>query len=205
MGKRRTPPPEPTPHPQDNVRQRVWNNAWGMGMGLLTLAPIGDDGCEPVATGIRIWFEPPRHGWLFPHVVLVNCGEFICRASDVENDFLSDLTNAILGILRTGEPTEANAFAEPQSFSFRFTRSADSIVCTVVTFNRFTEPVAEETILTLATVGDGVCRAFCFGIRELQRAVPAEEYARSYTHPFPTAALAELCAALGGEFVTENI
>jgi hypothetical protein len=105
-----------------------------------------------------------------------------------------------LRILQTGEPTEEHAFAEPQSFCFRFTRSADGIACTVVTFNRFAEPVAEETILTLATNNDVVCRAFCFGIRELQHAIPAEEYARSYSHPFPTATLAELCAALGGEF-----
>jgi hypothetical protein len=69
-----------------------------------------------------------------------------------------------------------------------------------VTYNRFTESVVEEPVLTVTANGDGVCRAFCFGIRELQRGMSVQEYAGGYSHPFPTEALMTLCAALGGEF-----
>ncbi len=170
-------------------------------MAALTLAPLRPDGTAPVAEAIRVWFEPPRHGWLFPHVELVGCGEFVCRASNVENDFLGDLVGALRGILSDAGPTRAEAFGEPQSFGFRFTRVEDGGVrCDIVTYNRFTEPVVEVPILTITTTGDGVCRAFCFGIRELQRALSVEEYAGGYSHPFPTEALTALCAALGGEF-----
>jgi len=64
----------------------------------------------------------------------------------------------------------------------------------------FIEPLVEEPIPTITANGDGVCRAFCFGLRELQRAVSAQEYVGGYSHSFPTEGLAALCAALGGEF-----
>jgi hypothetical protein len=170
-------------------------------MAALTLAPLRPDGTEPGVEGVRIWFEPPRHGWLFPHVDLLGCAEFICRASDVENDFLSDLVGALRGILSDAGPTRAEAFGEPQSFGFRFTRTEGGDVrCDIVTYNRFIEPLVEEPILTITANGDGVCRAFCFGIRELQRAMSAEAYAGGYLHSLPTEALTALCAALGGEF-----
>ncbi len=174
-------------------------------MALLTLAPQHPDGTEPVAGGIRVWFEPPRHGWLFPHVELLECGEFICRASDVENDFLGDLVQALGGIFNEGRPTKAEAFGEPQSFDFRFARPEDGdIRCDIVTYSRFDEPLVEHPILTITASGDGVCRAFCFGIRELQRAISAETYAEGYSHPFPTEGLTALCAALGGGLPTAS-
>jgi hypothetical protein len=171
-----------------------------MTMAALTLAPLRPDGTAPAAEGFRVWFEPPRHGWLFPHVELVGCGEFVCRASDVENDFLGDLVGALRGVLSDAGQRRAEAFGEPQAFGFRFTRGEGGIRCDIVTYNRFTEPVVEESILAITANGDAVCRAFCFGIRELQRAMSAEDYARGYSHPFPTEALTALCAALGGEF-----
>jgi hypothetical protein len=172
-----------------------------MSMAAFTLAPVRPDGTEPGVEGVRVWFEPPRHGWLFPHIDLLGCGEFVCRASDVENDFLNDLVEALLGILSGAGPTRAVAFGEPQSFEFRFARGEGGDTrCAAVTYNRFAVPVVEEPIFTISARGDVVCRAFCFGLRELQRTVPAEEYAAAYSHPFPTAALSALCAELGGEF-----
>lgn len=203
MAKRKKPPtpPEPGSPPESDLPQRVWQNGWGMMMAAFTFAPLRPDGTAPSVEGVRIWFEPPRHGWLFPHVVLVGSGEFVCRASDVENDFLGDLVQALRGILNGSEPTRAAAFAEPQTFEFRFTRGeGGNVRCDVVAYNRFAAPSAEEPILTIAADGDGVCRAFCFGIRELHRSVPAEAYQASYTHPFPTETLAALCTDLGGEF-----
>lgn len=199
--KKSPPPPEPGPTPEPDPRQRLWRNAWGMAMAALTLAPLRPDGSEPGVEGFRVWFEPPRHGWLFPHVELLGYAEFICRASDVENDFLGDLVGALRGILGDAAPTRAEAFGEPQSFGFRFTRAEGGDVrCDIVTYNRFVEPVVEEPILTIASDGDVVCRAFCFGIRELQRAASAEGVVWGYSHPFPTESLAALCARLGGEF-----
>lgn len=170
-------------------------------MAALTLAPLRPDGTEPGVEGIRVWFEPPRHGWLFPHIDLIGHGEFVCRASDVENDFLADLVAALQNVLGGSGPTVAVAFGEPQSFDFRFARNeGEHIRCDLVTYNRFVEPLVEEPILSLSGNGDGICRAFCFGLRELLRTAPAEVYAASYSHTFPTAALATLCATLGGEF-----
>jgi hypothetical protein len=198
MAKRKqAPPPEPASEPDPDLRQRFWQNAWGMTVAALTLAPQLPDGSEPVAEGIRVWFELPRHGWLFPHVGLVGYGEFICRASDVENDFLGDLIGSLQGILNHPEPTRAEAFGEPQSFEFRFTRT-EGIRCDIVSYNKFDSPLVEETILSIEAEGDGVCRAFCFGIRELHEAVAANSW--EYSHPFPSDALAALCAELGGEF-----
>ena len=170
-------------------------------MAALTLAPLRPDGTAPSAEGIRIWFEAPRHGWLFPHVELIGCGEFVCRASDVENDFLGDLVGALRAILSDAAPTRADAFGEPQSFSFRFSRNeVGGMRCEIVTYNRFLEPVVEEPILMITADGDAVCRAFCFGIRELRRAMSAEQYAGGYSHAFPMEDLTALCATLGGEF-----
>ncbi|MBY0460305.1 MAG: hypothetical protein K2V38_23560 [Gemmataceae bacterium] len=197
MARRKKLPPAQAPAPEPDPRQRLWQNGWGMTMAAFTLAPLRPDGTEPTAEGVRVWFEPPRHGWLFPHVELVGCGEFVCRASDVEGDFLGDLIGALRGVLSGDGPTRAEAFGEPQSFDFRFTR-AGGIRCEVVAYNKFAEPVVEEPVLTLASDGDGVCRAFCFGIQELHRAVAGGPW--GYAHPFPTDALAGLCAALGGEF-----
>ncbi len=198
MAKRKKPPPaELVPALEPDTRQRLWQNGWGMTMAALTLAPLRPDGTEPVAEGIRVWFEPPRHGWLFPHVDLVDCGEFVCRASDVENDFLGDLIGALRGVLNGTEPTRAEAFGEPQSFEFRFTR-AEGVRCDIVAYNKFAASPVEEPILSLAAGEHGVCRAFCFGIRELHRAVAGGPW--GYSHPFPADALAALCAELGGEF-----
>lgn len=197
--KKQSSPPEPEPASESDLRQRLWRNGWGMAMGALTLAPLRPDGTEPSAAGVRIWFEQPRHGWLFPHIELLGCAEFVCRASDVENDFLGDLVGALQGVLSGAGPTSAAAFGEPQSFEFRFTRAEGGDVrCDIVTYNRFAEPLAEEPVLTIAASGDVVCRAFCFGIRELQRSTT--EGGWGYSHPFPTAAFVSLCAALGGEF-----
>lgn len=173
-------------------------------MAALTLAPPAADGTPPPAEGFRIWFEPPHHGWLFPHVECLGKAEFVCRASDVENDFLSDLVAALQGILGDASETRAEAFAEPQSFSFRFTRGAGAVRCDIVTYNRFSTPVVEEPILGISANGDDVCRAFCFGLRALQQTAAPEAYLGGYSHPFPTAALATLCTALGGEFADGN-
>jgi hypothetical protein len=69
-----------------------------------------------------------------------------------------------------------------------------------VGYNKLVEPVVEDPVLTITGNGDAVCRAFCFGIRELQRGLSAGQYTWGYSHPFPTEALAALCATLGGEF-----
>jgi hypothetical protein len=170
-----------------------------MTMAALTLAPLRPDGTEPGAEGVRVWFELPRHGWLCPHVELLGCGEFICRASDVENDFLGDLVGALRNILSGAGPTRAAAFGEPQSFEFRFTRAEGGAVrCDIVTYNRFVEPLVEEPILRIAAGSDVVCRTFCFGIRELRGSMAGGAW--GYSHPFPTGAFAALCATLGGEF-----
>lgn len=200
--KKSPPPPDPAPSPEPDPGQRLWQNGWGMTMASLTLtAPPQPDDTAPVVQGFQVWFEPPRHGWLFPHVELVGCGEFVCRASNVENDFLGDLVEALRGILGGKNPAQANAFGEPQTFRFRFSRTEDGDVrCDIVTFNRFVEPVVEEPVLGISAAGETVCRAFCFGLRELYRTVPPESYTVGYSHPFPTEALAALCAALGGEF-----
>jgi hypothetical protein len=199
--RKKAPSPEPEPPPEPETRQRLWQNGWGMSMAALTLTPQRPDGTEPPAEGVRVWFEPPRQGWLFPHVDLIGCAEFVCRASDVENDFLRDLVAALLGVLNGAGPTRAVAFGEPLSFEFRFMRGENGDVsCTIVTYDRFAEPVVEESLFRIAASGDVTCRAFCFGIRELQRAIPAADYLAAYSHPFPTAALAALCAQLGGEF-----
>jgi len=205
MAKRKKTPVDPTnpaaPAAESNQRQRLWQNGWGMSMAAFTLAPLRPDGSEPLVEGVRVWFEPPRHGWLFPHIDLIGCGELVCRASHVENDFLGDLVGALLGVLRGAGPTRAVAFGEPQSFEFRFERGeAAHVSCTVVTYNRFAEPVVEEPILTVSASGDVTCRAFCLGIRELQRALPAADYEAAYSHPFPTTEFATLCTELGGEF-----
>jgi hypothetical protein len=171
-----------------------------MTMAALTLAPR-PEGAAPEVSGFRVWFEGPRHGWLFPHVEMLGYGEFVCRASDVENDFLGDLVGALRGILSGAGPTQANAFGEPQTFSFRFTRPESANVrCDIVSYNRFVEPVVEEPILGISANGTDVCRAFCFGIRQLHRSLPPDAYPKSYSHPFPTEALTALCAELGGEF-----
>lgn len=198
--KKASPPPETAPEPE--LRQRWWKNGWGMGMALLTLAPLRPDGSEAEIEGIQVWFEPPRHGWVYPHVVFVGWGEFVCRASNVENDFVLDLLGAMSGVLNGKGPAAADAFGEPQTFQFRFDRSEEGhVFCDVVAFNRFVEPLAEEPVLRLSSNGDGVCRAYCFGLRALKRSLSAEAYREGYSYDFPAEALNELCLQLGGEFV----
>lgn len=110
------------------------------------------------------------------------------------------LVNALLGVLN-GEPeTRAEAFAEPLSFDFRFYREAKDMGCRIVSFNKFDPEIPEEPILHMPPQGDIICRVFCWGIRELTRTVPVEEYHRDYNQPFPTERFAELREKLGREF-----
>lgn len=174
-------------------------------MGHLYLAPPNPDGSAPQLTGLQVWFEPPRHGWLFPHVVGIGLFEFVCRATGAmpEEDFMLPLVNALLGVLN-GEPeTRAEAFGEPLSFDFRFYRDANDIGCRIVSFNKFAEVVTDEPILHMPPQGDIICRVFCWGIRELIRTVPVEDYRRNYHQPFPLDQFKTLCAKLGGEFAGE--
>lgn len=192
-------PPETPPEPEP--RQRWWRNGWGMGMAVLTLAPLRPDGGEPESEGVQVWFEPPRHGWIYPHVVFVGQAEFVCRASNVENDFLGDLIRALFGVLDGTGPTAADAFGEPQTFQFRLSRDEmGRIHCDVASFNRFSESSVEEVLFRFSSNGDGVCRTFCFGLRELRRSLTDEAYREGYHFDFPTDALTTLCRRLGGEF-----
>ena len=104
-------------------------------------------------------------------------------------------------LMREARATRADAFGERLSFSFRFSRQkGGNIRSDIVTYNKFVEPIVEEPVLVISANGDNVCRAFCFGIRELKRAASAEEYDKAYSHPFPSEALTALCETLGGEF-----
>lgn len=188
-----------TPAEQPHANERYWRNGWG-----ITCAYLRNDG--PQCEGFRVWFEGPRAGWVFFHLDLIGMGEFICRASQFENDFLGDLVAAIRGILTTEEATVAASHGEPISFEFRFSRQPGSkeIRFDLVGFPNFErDPAQADPVLGIAPNGDGVCRGFCFGLRRLQTEIGAEAYQAAMGHAFPTAGLAEICELLGGEFASD--
>jgi hypothetical protein len=177
--------------------ERLWQNGWGQTIALLRI-----DGDQ--SQGFRVWFEGPRHGWLFFHLELIGMGEFVCRASHIPNDFLGELVAALLEVLRNGGSAVAASHGEPDTFEFRFTSPPGrrGMRFELVAFPGFDgrEAAAGEPVLALGGSGDGVCRAFCWGLRQLQSQVSAEAYQAAMEYPFPTAAVAELGELLGGEF-----
>lgn len=181
--------------------ERLWQNGWGMTVARLQIA--GEQ-----LEGFRIWFEGPRHGWLFFHLDLIGMGEFVCRASCVPNDFLGELVAALCGILKREQVTVAAAHGEPDSFEFRFTRPPDAkeVRLELVGFPSFErrESAKGEPLLALGPNGDAVCRAFCFGLRELQSQLSADAYQAEMQVAFPSAGIAELSELLGGEFSSET-
>jgi hypothetical protein len=184
---------EPTGH------ERLWRNAWGM-----TVAALRITGQR--SQGFRVWFEGPRHGWLFFHLDLIGMGEFVCRASHVPIDFLGELVAALCGILKRKQATVAAAHGEPNSFEFRFSRRPRTrdVRFELVGFPNFDGRASTEgePVLALGPNGDAVCRAFCFGLRQLQAQVAPEAYRAEMEFPFPTEGIAELSRLLGGEFAS---
>jgi hypothetical protein len=184
---------------QTSGYERLWKNSWGHTVALLRLS-------GGQSKGFRVWFEGPRHGWLFFHLELIGMGEFICRASHIPNDFLGELVTALCGILQRKRSTVAAAHGEPISFEFRFSRRPRSreVRFELVGFPRFDgrESAEGEQVLALGPNGDAVCRAFCFGLRQLQSQVWAEAYQAEMEFPFPSAGVAQLSELLGGEFAT---
>lgn len=186
------------PSPPGDIR--YWKNGWGYVAAMLRVT------AEP-CQGIRVWFEGPRHGWIFVHVEMVGMGEFICRASYVPNDFVSDLIAALQQVL-DGEPAAAAAaHGEPDTFEFRFSQvgSAAQIVVELAAFPGFDDRTPErgEPVMRLGGDDDGMCRAFCFGLCELESSMSADDYAAAMEYPFPTQALARLKQRLGGEFASK--
>ncbi len=177
--------------------ERRWRNGWGMTMALLRVTGGRSE-------GFRVWFEGPRHGWLFFHLDLIGMGEFVCRASHVPNDFLGELVAALCGVLKRKRSTSAAAHGEPATFEFRFSRPPrkKDVRFELVGFPTFDgRGSAEgEPVLALGPNGDAVCRAFCWGLRQLQAQVTPEAYRAEMEFPFPAAGVAELCGLLGGEF-----
>jgi hypothetical protein len=179
--------------------ERLWRNGWGMTVALLRI-----DGDQ--SRGFRVWFDGPRHGWLFCHLDLIGMGEFVCRASHIPNDFLAELVVALLAVLRGGGSAVAAAHGEPDTFEFRFSSPPGrrDVRFELVAFPSFDEreAAAGEPILALGGSGDGVCSAFCWGLRQLQSQVSAEAYQAAMEFPFPSAGVAELSELLGGEFAS---
>jgi len=179
--------------------ERQWRNGFGMTVALLRI-----DGDK--AEDFRIWFDGPRHGWLFVHLDLVGMCKFVCRASHIQNDFLGELVAALLNVLKNGGEAVAAADGEPDTFEFRFTSPPGplDVRCEVVGYpgSDGRESVTGETIIAVGGGSDAVCRAFCSGLRALQSQVTAEAYEAAMELPFPTAGVAELGELLGGEFAS---
>jgi hypothetical protein len=184
---------------QPSGSERLWRNGWGH-----TVAMLRIDGER--SEGFRVWFEGPRHGWLFFHLELIGRGEFVCRASHIPNDFLSELVASLSGVLKRKQSTVAAAHGEPISFEFRFSRQprTKEVRFELVGFPNFEDrgSAEGEPVLTLGPSGDVVCRAFCSGLRQLQSQVSAEAYQAEMGFPFPEAGVAELSHLLGGEFAS---
>jgi hypothetical protein len=179
--------------------ERLWRNGWGMTVAMLRINGERAD-------GFRVWFEGPRHGWLFFHLELIGMGEFVCRASHIPNDFLGELVAALCGILKRKQSTVAASHGEPISFEFRFSRQprTKQVRFELVGFPSFDgrDAIEGEPVLALGPNGDAVCRAFCFGLRQLESLVSEEAYQAQMECPFPTAGIAELSGLLGGEFAS---
>jgi hypothetical protein len=177
--------------------ERYWRNGWGHSVALLRIE--GEQ-----SRGFRVWFEGPRHGWLFFHLDLLGMGEVVCRASHIPNDFLGELVAALLGVLKGAGSAVAASHGEPDTFEFRFSAppTGREVRFELVGFPSFfgRESAEGEPVLALGPNSDNVCRAFCFGLRELQARLAPEAYQAEMEYPFPAAGVAELSALLGGEF-----
>jgi hypothetical protein len=137
---------------------------------------------------------------------MIGMGEFVCRASQIPNDFLDELVTALTGILQRKLSTVAAAHGEPNTFEFRFYRRpfTQEIRFELVGFPGFAarDPARGDPVLALGPNGDAVCRAFWFGLRELQLRISAEAYQAEMEFPFPTPGLDELSELLGGEIAS---
>jgi hypothetical protein len=138
---------------------------------------------------------PPDHGWVSIQLTVPGVDlRFV--ASSIPNDSIGDLAQAasalVVGLL------DQNVIwnTEPEIYGFSFRGTGQQVQFVI---QRFPDARRRTPGLPVAAVNSNaetIARTVWRTLRRLQGTVPAEEYARSWGHPFPNETVERLGAAL---------
>jgi hypothetical protein len=146
-----------------------------------------------MAEGLRLDIEPPAHGWAIVRLAAPGVAlEF--AASYTPRDSIADLAGASAG-LAAGVPDQVVTWnTEPAEYVFRFVADGGRARLEVHQFRDDRGERARAGTPAAVIEGDAlaIARALWRGLRRLQGAVPAEEFAAAWGHPFPSAIVARL-------------
>jgi hypothetical protein len=144
-----------------------------------------------MAEPLRLDIERPVHGWATVRLTAPDA-TLQFAASYTPRDSISDVASAATG-LAAGVPVHVVIWnTEPAEYEFRFATDGDWTRLEVWQFPDHRRQRAGG----LATLVEGdavtVARALWRGLRRLQGAMSAEDFAACWRHPFPAAAVERL-------------
>lgn len=153
-----------------------------------------------MAEGLRLDIGLPAHGWATVRLTAPGVAlEF--TASYTPRDSITDLARVAVGLI-PGVPEQIVTWnTEPREYDFRFTTAGGRTRLEVRQFPDYRRQRGREGAVAAVIDGDtvAVARALWRGLRRLEGAVAAEEFATAWRHPFPTATIEQLGEHVRGQ------
>jgi hypothetical protein len=132
----------------------------------------------------RVRFGVARNGWLPFQITVGSRLDF--TVSDVPNDFLTELSGALVAILTASGEAEAVASEEPAEVRLIFSSEVGRASLQVERQRDHRRRTgAGETLLVAHAPSVEVARAFWRALRELEGRSEWEEFPQHWGHPFP--------------------
>jgi hypothetical protein len=148
---------------------------------------------------LRLDLDRPAHGWTTVRLTLPD-GHLEWAASYTPVDSLSGLVGALADLVAGGQDQRVGFNAEPDWHELRL-RTTNGLTCVAVWYF---SPGQQAGVLRGTTTAPTtvVVRALWRGVRRLQAALSAVEFAAAWRHPFPTQRVAHLAEMVGRSATT---
>lgn len=153
-----------------------------------------------MTSGLRLDIEKPAHGWATVRLTVPGVQlEFF--ASYTPRDSISDLARVASGLIAGMSQSVVIWNTEPVEYEFQFVVVGGRTRLEVYEFPDFRRqsPYSRRPLVVTEEDTSTVARALWRGLRRLQGAMPTEEFAASWLHPFPLYAVACLGVQLRGQ------
>ncbi|GEM_PF-6789045 len=146
-----------------------------------------------MADTLRLDIDPPVHGWATVRLTAPGVALTV-DASYTPRDSIADLARAA-ALSLAGVPDQIVVWnTEPVEYEFRFVATAGRTRLEVYEFadGRRTQRGNEAPIAVIEGDTSAISCAIWRGLRRLQGALPADEYATTWRHPFPATTVERL-------------
>jgi hypothetical protein len=146
-----------------------------------------------MADTLRLDIEPPAHGWATVRLTAPGVA-LTFRASYTPHDSIADLASAA-ALSFAGSPDQVVVWnTEPVEYEFRFVATAGRTRLEVLKSadGRRIRRGDEAPIAVIEGAASTITFAIWRGLRRLQGAAPADDYASAWGYPFPVVSVERL-------------